>query len=446
MTLLVVSVVGALTISAMCSVFEATLLSFSPSQVEAMAARRPRIGGIWREFKQNIERPIAVILIINTAAHTIGATLAGAQFEAAFGARWLIAFAILFTYLMLQFTEILPKTLGVRYNGLLAPVIAAPLRALVRLSYPVLWFVHLLNRPFGSRAPSSDSTLQEIAALASMARLSRLIDPRQERMIRAAARIDELRVRQIMTPRTEVMFLRVQDEVQSILDTVQGATYTRFPLCDRDLDHVVGLVHIKDLFNHLELVPGRFDITPITNFEGTGPERVLAIPGSGLHVIGSGTLNLRKICREILFVPENAGVLTLLRDFQESQQHFAIVVDEYGSSSGVVTLEDIIEEMLGDIQDEFDSPAAPLWIREGERYRINARMPMHEFRNLFPTLELDDEGVDTVGGYVAKMLGRLPAEGDEVVVGGFVARVTKAERRSVREVVLTPAAKPEAGD
>src|SRR5690554_5478785 len=115
MTLLLVSVIGALTISALCSILEATLLSFSSSQVEAMAGRRPKIAAVWRDFKQNIERPIAVILIMNTAAHTIGATLAGAKFEETFGPQWLIAFSILFTYLMLQFTEILPKSLGVRY-------------------------------------------------------------------------------------------------------------------------------------------------------------------------------------------------------------------------------------------------------------------------------------------------------------------------------------------
>jgi magnesium and cobalt transporter len=271
-----------------------------------------------------------------------------------------------------------------------------------------------------------------------MARLSRLIDPRQERMISAAARIDALRVRQIMTPRTEVVILRVQDEVQAILDAVQDGRFTRFPLCDRDLDHVLGLVHIKDLFTHLDLVPGRFDITPIQPVDATGPERVLAIPGSGLHVIGSGSLDLRKICRPVFFVPENAGVLKLLRDFQESQQHFAIVVDEYGATSGVVTLEDIIEEMIGDIDDEFDKPAAPLWVREGDGFRISARMPIHEFQRLFPHLEVDGEGVDTVGGYIAKLLGRLPNKGDEILIGEYTAVVTIADGRRVREIVLKP--------
>lgn len=445
MTLLLVSVIGALTISALCSILEATLLSFSSSQVEAMAGRRPKIAAVWRDFKQNIERPIAVILIMNTAAHTIGATLAGAKFEETFGPQWLIAFSILFTYLMLQFTEILPKSLGVRYNRQLAPWIVAPLTLLVRVLYPVLWFVHLINRPFERTVETTDSTLQEITALASMARLSQRIDPQQERMIHTAARFDDLRVRQIMTPRTEVVFLKVQDEVQAILDTVQDGSFTRFPLCDRDVDHVIGLVHIKDLFRHLDLVPGRFDITPLAPAHDA-PERVLAIPGSGLHVIGSGTLDLRKISREIFFVPENAGVLTLLRQFQESRQHFAVVVDEYGATAGIVTLEDIIEEMIGDIEDEFDTPSTPLWSQVGDAYRISARMTMYDFHKLFPALESDDEGVDTVGGWVAKIFGSLPAQGESLTVGNYTVTVIDADQKCVHEIqLLEHPSDPESG-
>lgn len=436
MTLLIVSVAGALGISAICSVLEAVLLSLSQSQVEALAAKRPRVGNIWRGFKDNIQRPIGVILIINTAAHTVGATVAGAQFDALYGGEWVIVFSILFTYFMLQFTEILPKTLGVRYNQVLAPWVAPPLRLLVHGLQPILWFVQFVNKPFEPKTKADDSTVQEITALASTARLAHLIDPRQERMIRTAARIDDLRVRQIMTPRTEVVCLRVQDDVQAILDTVQDGKYTRFPLCDPDIDHVIGLVHIKDLFTHLDLVPGVFDIKPIDG--GTGPERVLGVPGSALHVIGSGSLNLRKICREPLFVPENAGVLTLLGDFQQSQQHFAIVVDEYGATSGVVTLEDIIEEILGDIDDEFDKPTRPLYVEEDTGFRINARMPIHELRALLPAMEIDDEGVDTVGGFAAKLLGKLPVQGDHVTFGRFHIEVTSADGRRVREVRLTP--------
>jgi CBS domain containing-hemolysin-like protein len=133
MAIFVASVFIALMVSALCSLLEATVLSLSPGQVDDLARRSPGVGSIWQGFKAQIQKPIAVILILNTAAHTIGATLAGAAFEEQFGTAGLLWFSLLFTYMMLQFTEILPKTMGVRYARQLAPVIARPLAVLVRV-------------------------------------------------------------------------------------------------------------------------------------------------------------------------------------------------------------------------------------------------------------------------------------------------------------------------
>jgi CBS domain containing-hemolysin-like protein len=187
MIIFLASVLAALLISALCSLLEAAVLSFTPTQVAELSRRRPRLGGMWQHFKAHIERPIAVILILNTAAHTIGATVAGAKFDELYGGEGVLWFSLLFTYLMLQFTEILPKTMGVRYNRQLAPVVAYPLAGLVRLLAPVLFLIHLVNRPFEGRrrgGTEPNPTLNEIAALAGLARLSNLIGPHQERIIR----------------------------------------------------------------------------------------------------------------------------------------------------------------------------------------------------------------------------------------------------------------------
>ena len=136
MWLFVLAVTGALLISALCSLMEAALLSLRPSQIAEMSSRSPRIAAVWRRFKAEIERPIAAILILNTAAHTIGASVAGAEFNALFGDQWIWAFSLLFTFLMLQFTEIMPKSAGVRYNRQVAIRIARPLALLVRRVTP----------------------------------------------------------------------------------------------------------------------------------------------------------------------------------------------------------------------------------------------------------------------------------------------------------------------
>ncbi len=440
MFLLFFSVAMALSVSALCSLLEATLLSLPSSQVAMMASRRPRVAAVWKHFKRHIERPIAVILIVNTAAHTVGATIAGARFELVFGERWLLAFSLLFTYLMLQFSEVLPKTLGVRYNRKIAPYVALPLNTMATFLAPVMWLVHLVNRPFERERVEADTTLEEITSLVAMASISQLIDPRQERMIRAAAQLDNVRVRQVMTPRTEVVHLRLDQPMEQILEIVQSSPYTRLPLCSPDIDHVVGLVHIKDLFNHLDLVPGRFDVVPATQGDEDGTAQVVAIPGSELHVFGSGSVHLKKISREILFMSNNTSGLRALRQFQEMRRHIAVVVDEHGSTLGIVTLEDIIEQMVGDIEDEFDTPAAPLVVREGETYRVSGRTRIQELLQHVPDLEISEERVDTIGGYVAKALGRMPAVGDTINLGSHLLHVVAADSRRVQEVLLTPSA------
>lgn len=435
-TLFIVAVTIALGISGMCSLMEAMLLSLPPSHVAVLESRKPSLGRIWRRFKKNIEKPVAVILVLNTAAHTVGASVAGAKFEEIFGPTWLLAFSLVFTYVMLQFTEILPKTLGVRYNRALAEVAARPLDWLVRALAPVLAFVHFVNRPFERGEPEQQTHLDEITALAAAARVSKSIDARQERMIRAASLFSDLKARQIMTPRTDVVYLRADEPIDGILEVVQNSPYTRLPLCDGDIDNITGVIHVRDLLIQLRLVPGRIDIANIILADG----RQLPpgdIPGSSVHVIGSGALDLRKVQRQVLFFPENMPVHKLLRRFQESRIHMGVVIDEYGSTAGIVTLEDVLEEIVGEIEDEFDRPRRPDIVEEEGGYRVAAKVHLHELR----WLHLPEDvaaGVDTIGGAVAKALGRIPEVGDTVVLGGYEVRVLHADRRRAQEVFIKP--------
>lgn len=419
MTLFVAAVLLALSVSATCSLLEATILSFTPTQVAELRQRRPRIGAIWENFKHRIERPIAIILIINTTAHTVGATIAGAQFEALYGHRWLVAFSIVFTWLMLQFTEILPKTLGVRYNRQLAPVIARPLESFVRFLSPVVQFVHWVNRPFEPRRPEDrgGSPMEEIAALASAARMAQLIDPRQERMIRAASRLWQLHARQIMTARDKVACLRLDEPVQQVIEVVQRTPYSRLPLCEGDLDHVIGVIHLRDLLKQASLTA----------------ETIARPTEAG----DRGGVDLMKLKRDVLFVPELTPLPTLLRRFQETRSHLAIVVNEYGATLGIVTLEDLLEEVVGEIEDEFDIPSAPLLVREGEHYRVNGEYPLHELRDQLSLPPAEDREVQTIGGYVTRELGEFPKPGDQIELDGYVVSVLSVYRNRVRELQIS---------
>lgn len=440
MTFLIIALSVALGVSFICSLLEATLLSLTPAQIAGMGDKRPRTASIWQNFKQNIEKPISVILILNTTAHTIGAAVAGAQFEMLWGERWLIAFSLGLTYIMLQFTEILPKTLGVTYNLAIAVIIARPLAAVVRGLMPLLHFVHFVNRPFESRQNENNfPQIGEIAALASVARTAGAIDLQQARLINAASRLPEMYVRQIMTPRPDVAYLRLDQPLEQILQAVQTLPFTRIPVVDRDVDHVVGMVHVRDLFNHLRLMPGVLHLTDRHDPQGRPVAVPADKPGSEIHVIGSGTIDLRKIMRNVLVVPERAVIPQVLRQFQESRIHLAVVVDEYGSMIGIVTLEDVLEEMVGEIEDEFDPAKGDDILQTGEIWRVRGTIGLHELeRRLGLRFDEGYEEIDTLSGYFLKELGRFPETGDSLRIGDYQAKILTVERRRAGIIELRP--------
>jgi CBS domain containing-hemolysin-like protein len=326
MTMFLAAVAIALAVSFFCSLVEAVLLSLTPSQVARLSERHPSTGAIWRGFKSNIERPIAVILILNTTAHTIGASVAGAQFDELWGDRWIWLFSIGFTLVMLQFTEILPKTLGVQFSQLLAPAIARPLQVAVIVFRPLIAVLHFLNRPFEGRRKAGEpatAALDEIASLAAMARMSKDIGAHQERVIQGAARLSEKRVHDMMIPIEHVVMMSDDLTLPRAIVAAHIDAHTRFPVHEAgSRDRVVGYINFKEMIY----------------FMSTNPRDP----------------SLKGIMRPITFVDPDASAADLLRIFVDQHEHIAIVRDRAGRSLGLVTLEDLVEELIGDLEDEFD--------------------------------------------------------------------------------------------
>jgi CBS domain containing-hemolysin-like protein len=360
-----------------------------------------------------------------------------------------IGFA-LSTMLHIVVGEQAPKNWAIRYADRALLGIAAPLMIFTYLFYPAIWALNALTnlvlRSSGIHIEKSDHgggelphTEEELKSLLAQAVASGTIKKGHERILTNAFEFNELKVRQIMTPRTEVVYLLNDQPLGEILRTVQNNAYTRLPLCDKDIDHVVGLVHMKDLFNHLKLVPGKLKFI---NERDPGGELIAiptGLPGSAVHVIGSGEIDLRHIKREILFVPELTPVLKLLRQFQTSHIHMAVVVDEYGATQGVVTFEDVIEELVGDIDDEFDTAApTPDFMMEGSTVRVSGLYPLHALRERLALGELTSNGVDTIGGFITQELGRLPRPGDTITIGDYTARVVSVQQKRAKQVLLTP--------
>lgn len=329
--------VGGLTLSIVCSTIcslcEAAILSLTPGQVEEFARQNKAKGAIWRYFKKNIHEPVSAILLLNTSAHTIGATIAGAQFQLLFHNISLTAFSVVFTWVMLQFTEILPKTLGVRYNVAVANVMTNPLRFMVWAALPVMRVIRFLNRPFEREAKSAPiSTTDEISALAGIARLRKQLDIHQERIFRQTASLKEQYAFEVMIPETQIKFISTDMTLSEAIDVIHADPHTRFPVVEgQDVNNILGYVNFKELIAWSSVNP-------------KAP-------------------NVRGVMRKIHFIEPQVELTDVLKLFVNQHAHMAIVTSgdvknngEGGETLGLITLEDILEVLLGELEDEFDAP------------------------------------------------------------------------------------------
>jgi CBS domain containing-hemolysin-like protein len=363
----------------------------------------------------------------------------------------IVAFAISFAIavaLHIVIGEQTPKNIAIQYADRLLSTLAVPLVVFTYIFYPAIWLLnsatHAVLRLARVNIDASTSsgmlphTEEELHSLLIQAAAQGTIPKGKANLITNAFEFGQLKVKQIMTPRPEVDFLRVDQPIGEILKTVQRSSFTRLPLCDNDLDHVIGQIHMKDLFNHLKLIPGKLKFIDERTPEGEAIAIPTGLPGSAVHVIGSGQLDLKQVKRDVVFVPELMPLPRLLRLFQTKHLHLAVVVDEYGSTQGIVTMEDVLEEIVGQIEDEFDPVAQTDLVRDGNSVRVSGLYPLHDLRDRLPLGDFEAEGVDTLGGYLILKLNRWPRVGDEIDLGEYRAKILTLQQRRVGQVLLTP--------
>lgn len=335
-TQLILATGFAVIVSALCSIIEAVLYSVPQSQIEVMARSGKKSGLTLKKLKKNIQQPITAILTLNTIANTMGAAVAGASAAVVFGKENLVWFSVFFTMTILLFSEILPKTAGVAYAKNLAAWIALPLDILVKIMRPLIWLCQAVTHLIPKHEKEPLISIEEIKAVAVLGRISGEIEPQQEKVIANILKLQDKIVRQVMTPRTVVFSL---SEHLSIADALklkeQWSRHSRVPVFDKNPDDVVGIVLSRSVL--LSLSDDKKD------------------------------QKLSELMQPVHFVPEAAPLNRILMEFFEHRIHLFVVVDEYGSVTGVISLEDIIEEIVGrEIIDEFDKASN---LREYARHR-----------------------------------------------------------------------------
>ena len=408
MWIFVTAVSTALIFSFICSISESVLLSISHGQVESLARKGRRAGILLRDFKRNIDVPIAAILIVNTIAHTIGASVAGATYQNVFDPSTLWIFTIVFTIAVLLFTEIIPKTLGVTFASQLAGPVARGIQIMTILLRPLVVVSEAISRRLRGNREVPVTSAEEIRLLAALGRNEGVVGVRTAGMIIGATRLRQLSAEDVMVHRQSVVTLSTENSREEVLQVLKTSGHSRFPLTEGDdLDGVIGVVLAKELLYWMQ-----------ENEDGPIPWRELS--------------------RELVSVPDGQPLERLLRTFQESRRHLAIVVNEYGESDGIVTLEDVIEEIVGEIIDEQDKPL-PEFSQRGDG-SIECRGSA-ELRKIAAQLGLAHnvpDDVTTVGGLLSEHLRRVPKPGDEMEWHGYLISVTRAGPRRVDRVRIRP--------
>jgi CBS domain containing-hemolysin-like protein len=323
---LIVAAGLALVISTLCSLAEAALLALPWSYIEQLRREGRSIGHLLFKLRTQIERPISAVLTLNTVAHTAGASVAGAAAIRVFGSENMGLFVAVFTILILVISEIVPKTVGVAYSRQIMLVFARPLEWLVLALSPVIWVTGYLGRMVRP-ADGPETTEDDITAIVSLTRKSGVIQPYEEMAIRNILTLDTKTVSDIMTPRTVVFSLPAQMSVSDARSIKNFWHYSRIPVYDNDdPEDVVGLVLRRAVLE--TLADDHYDARII------------------------------ELMQPVRFVVETLSLDRLLVKFLESRTHLFVVLDEYGGVAGVVTLEDVLEEILGkEIVDETDQVA-----------------------------------------------------------------------------------------
>lgn len=319
-----------------------------------------------------------------------------------------LAFSII-TGLHIVLGELTPKTMAIQNVEKIMLSVALPMLVFHRVMYPFVWLLnHVANwvahrMGFHTASEGDDAhTEEEIRLLMEESHRQGLIDDTEVDFVDNVFDFTDLNVREIMTPRTDMVCLYLEDTMDENLHIILEEQLTRYPICHEDKDHIVGFLHVKDLMRVMA--------------EGRKP-------------------NLRRLARKALIVPESMDVSVLLKTMQKQRSQMAIVVDEYGGTAGMVTIEDIVEEIVGDIQDEFDEER-PTAERRGKRiFSVDAKMLLEELEDILE-IDIEDEDVDTVGGWLYDQIGQTPRVGQMAAAGGNLFYVEEVDGVRITRVLI----------
>ncbi|MBA2662166.1 MAG: HlyC/CorC family transporter [Bradymonadaceae bacterium] len=407
-----IGILVCLAFSAFFSGSETALTSLSEAQAQRLIDEK----GI-KSLKLWIDKPISVLTsilignnIFNITASALATDLAGRVLGPTGAGEWAIPVAIgMMTFLLLTFGEITPKTVAkVKHQSLAGPIMVA-LRLPYLIFYPfTIFFVKLAKMLMGQFGNDFDHkgpfvTSEEIQYMIDLGSREGTFSEDRERLLRSVFEFPDTIVREIMVPRTDMEAISEDMEFEHILKILLACGHSRIPVYRGTIDNIVGLFYSKDII--------------------------------GLMVTGA-EFDLSQHLRQPYFVPESKRIADLLAEFQGQRMHMAIVVDEFGGTAGLITIEDIIEEFFGDIQDEYDVEPAQLTEIDERTVRADARVPIYEVEEYFNVELPEHPDYESLGGFLLSQSGSVPSSGDQIQWNGLIFRVIDADAKRIITVEI----------
>ena len=406
-------------VAAFLAISETALTSMSRVKAVTLRDEGRRGAAALVDLMERREQFLAPVLLLVLLCHLVAATLLGIVFdEMGSTVVTLITFGqVLFVFV---FIESAPKTWAILHNERSA-LLTAPIINLLTKFPPLRWltrglivFTNVILPGKGLKQGPYISE-QELLALADVAVEEEVIEREERALIHSIIEFGDTVVREVMVPRPDMVAVEGGDKIGDVLEVAMQAGYSRIPVYEHGIDDIAGVVYTKDLMRAVR--------------------------------DGNTDAAVRSLVREAVFVPELKRVAELMREMQREKYHIAVVVDEYGGTAGLVTLEDLMEELVGEIVDEFDIEEANVEPLPNGDVRVNARMPVDEVNELVDG-ELPEGDWDSVGGLMFHLLGHVPTEGEAVPIDGFELRAEKIQGRRIGKVRirrLVPAPDDESG-
>ncbi len=418
LVLAVVAVVSLIAAAAVLALAETSLTQLPRAKALALEEEGRRGAASLGRLLEHREQTLNPVLLMVLVCHLSAATLVGILAESYFGPLGIALATVGLAVVIFVCAEAAPKTYALQHPERAALVVAPAVNLLARfppvrlLTRGLIGLSNVVLPGKGRRAGPAVSE-EELLALADVAVEADVIEVEERALIRSIIDFGDTVAREVMVPRPDMVTAPADATVAQVMETVIANGYSRVPLQDDGIDDIVGLVYAKDLMRASR--EGETSVTAAT------------------------------VARHAHFVPETKRVAELMREMQADKFHMAIVIDEYGGTAGLVTLEDLIEELVGEIVDEFDVEDPLLEPLPGGDVRVAARMPLDELNDLLH-LGLPEGDWDTVGGLVFNLLGHVPSEGEAVGVNGHLLRAERVQGRRIGRVRVSRAAESAAAE